>query len=176
MSYSCTKNIKTVINNHNKNTLNNPIVATKTCNCISKPKCPLNNNCLIENTVYQATISSNENTQSKKVYIGIAETTFKKRYANHLKSFNTKKYENDTELSKEVWKIKQKNQTPIITWKVLKQCPPFNTINNKCQLCLNEKLSIIEYREKNLLNKKNELISKCRHQNKYTLVKHDSKY
>ena len=33
-------------------------------------------------------------------YIGIAETTFKKRYSNHKRSFNLQAYENDAELSK----------------------------------------------------------------------------
>ena len=38
----------------------------------------------------------------KKCYKGSCETTFKKRFANHRKSFNNDQYKNETELSKEV--------------------------------------------------------------------------
>ena len=31
----------------------------------------------------------------------------------------------------------------------------------RCLLCLNEKLEIAAYKEQNLLNKRNEIISKC---------------
>ena len=50
-----------------------------------------------------------------------------------------------------------------------------NPNSKRCYLCLNEKLKIATYRGNNLLNKKTELISKCRHQNKYTLSKYDTK-
>ena len=36
--------------------------------------------------------------------------------SNHLQ----KQHKNDTELSKEYWKVKQQNGTPRIKWKVLK--------------------------------------------------------
>ena len=62
--------------------------------------CPLNGNCQAENIVYEATITCNERTYGENIYIGIAETTFKKRYSNHKRSFNLQAYENDAELSK----------------------------------------------------------------------------
>ena len=42
-------------------------------------------------------------------------------------------------------------------------------------MCLNEKLEIASYKDDNLLNKRSELINKCRHQNKFNLLLHDSK-
>ena len=49
-------------------------------------------------------------------------STFKERYRNHIKSFNHKRYSNDTELSKYIWKLKDnKLQDFDITWSVLKQ-------------------------------------------------------
>ena len=97
ISYSCMPNIKSIINSHNKNILYGDVkLSEKACNCIKKSLCPLNNNCLSNNIVYQATVSSNKPQYSGKVYIGISETSFKLRYANHLKSFNIKKYKNDT--------------------------------------------------------------------------------
>ena len=44
-----------------------------------------------------------------------------------------------------------------------------------CQLCLNEKLEIAAYKEQNLLDKRNEIVSKCRHQLKYPLARFDTK-
>ena len=41
-----------------------------------------------------------------------------------------------------------------------------------CYLCLNEKLFIIEHQGNNLLNQQNELISKCKHKNKFKLMSH----
>ena len=52
------------------------------------------------------------------------------------------KYENETELSKEVWWIKRSNYMPQIEWKILRVCPPFNQASRKCCLCLKEKLEI----------------------------------
>ena len=51
-----------------------------------------------------------------------------------------------------------------------KKCAPYNQITGKCNLCLSEKLEIIEENEnKNLLNKRDELVSRCVHQVKYKL-------
>ena len=49
-------------------------------------------------------------------------------------------------------------------------------LNTKmCSLCLNEKLEIARYKGRNLLNKRSEIINKCRHQNKFALDLYDSK-
>ena len=76
----------------------------------------------------------------------------------------------DTELSKEYWKLKERNINPVITWEIKTKCGPFNPTSGKCSLCLNEKLLILEASDdRNLLNKRNKLVSKCRHQNKFKL-------
>ena len=61
--------------------------------------------CLTENILYYARISCDDETYKPKLYKGICETTFKKRYANHKKSFNVEKNKNDTKLSTEYWKL-----------------------------------------------------------------------
>ena len=48
-------------------------------------------------------------------------TIFKERYANHTSSFRHKKDSNKTELSKHIWKLKEKNQDYTIKWSILKQ-------------------------------------------------------
>ena len=54
-------------------------------------------------------------------------------------------------------------------WEVKNQFSAYKPQSNRCFTCLNEKLEILEGKENNLLNKKSEVISKCRHQNKYML-------
>ena len=45
----------------------------------------------------------------------------------------------------------------------------------RCNLCLNEKLEIALFKGNNILNRRIEPISKCRHTNKHTLLRHDTK-
>ena len=71
--------------------------------------------------------------------------------------------------------MKKSEETPVITWEIVQKCSPDNRNSKGLYLCLNEKLEIVAYRGSNLLNKKTELISKCRHLNKYTLSKYDTK-
>ena len=52
VSYSCTKNMKTVIINHNKNILGKKLsIDTSTSNCRIKEDCPLNGQCQIGEVV-----------------------------------------------------------------------------------------------------------------------------
>ena len=169
-------NIKSIINAHNKKLMKPPIEQqSKTCNCIKKDLCPMNNNCLSSSIIYQATITSNTQNYNEKVYIGLCETTFKKRYANHKKSFTTEKYKNSTALSTEFWNIKEANGQPKVTWKIMRKCKSYNPNSKKCNLCSSEKFEIATFMGTNILNKRSEVISKCRHQNKYSLATHDSK-
>ena len=79
------------------------------------------------------------------------------------------------ELSKKYWTIKRDHFTPKVTWRIKRKCTPFNTTKRKCYLCLNEKLEITSYKGYNLSNKKLELTNKCRHQNRFTFLRHGSK-
>ena len=119
--------------------------------------------------LYIATKKSDKKNHQPKKYKGITENTFKKRYANHKRSFNINRYENDTKLSVEFWNLKAGNSNPKVTWAVKSQFSAYNPQSKKFCLCLNEKLETLEDKENNLLNKKSEIISKCRHQHKYML-------
>ena len=169
-------NIKSIINAHNKKMIT-PVIKEqcKTCNCNKKELCPMNNNCLASNIVYQATITSNLENYNDKIYIGLCETTFKKRYANHKKSFNTAKHKNSTALSHEFWRVKDLNGNPCITWKIIRKSKSYNPNSKKCNLCSSEKFEIASFKGSNILNKRSEVVSKCRHQNKYNLTTNDSK-
>ena len=99
----------------------------------------------------------------EKKYKGITYNAFKTRLGNHEKDFRDVKYKNATELSKEVWRIKELGGQHQIKWKIISQHPPFNPSSKRCQLCLHEKLEILEHDGPELLNKRSEIISKFRH-------------
>ena len=79
------------------------------------------------------------------------------------------KYTNSTELSKYIWKLRDNNQDFNIKWTVISRARPYNNISKRCDLCLTEKLMIITAKPDRILNKRSELISKCRHENKFYL-------
>ena len=170
VSYSSIQNINEIINNHNINILlqNNEI--KDECNCRNKSYCPLGGKCLSPNIVYQGKINS-----SQPNYNGVAEKSFIDRFYTQIKSFTHEDYVNDTELSKEYWDIKRNNFIPKVTWSIVRECPPYSLSKRKCYLCLNETIEINSYNGNNLLNKRSELINKCRHLNKHTLLRHDTK-
>ena len=169
------QNIESVINNHNMKVLNNTAEIEESCSCRNKNNYLLERKCLTPNIMYEAQITSNQFNYQQKIFIGTAERDFKHRFSNHTKLFNLEHYENDTELSKKYWSIKHSHFTPKVTWRIIRKYAPFNTTKRKCYLCLNEKPEIPSYKGDNLLNKRSELINKCRHQNKFTLLRHDSK-
>ena len=96
---------------------------------------------------------------------------FKKRFANHLKSFNHRKYENETELSKHVWQLKDMNEPFKINWTIVDRARPFSPITRKCSLCTLEKFYILYHPERASLNRKEEIFNSCRHKNSLLLDK-----
>ena len=125
--------------------------------------------------MFKATITPNQNKYHHKICHGITETKFNQRYANHIKSFRREKLESDTELSNELWSIKNNNYTPNIVWEILRKHQMYNPNTKTCSLCLNENLEIARYKGQNLLNKGSEIINKCRHRNKFPVALYDSK-
>ena len=166
LSYSCTNNIRSIITNHNskvlKQTSDAPETPNRTCNYRIKPNCPLNGNCLASNLIYRAEVTSSSPTKS---YIGLSGGSFKHRYNNHTKSFRNERYEKDTELSKCIWNLKRRGEIFFIKWNILKQSNTRIRKSGQCNLCLDEKLCILLAKNCNSLNKRSELISKCRHTN-----------
>ena len=141
LSYSCMPNIKTKINAHNREILRNtPSKNIKHCNCQQKENCPMNGACLKQSLVYYATISCNDKNYQPKLYKGSCETSFKKRYSNHKKSFNVPLYKHDTKLSTEYWNLKTKQLNPRICWKIKEIYKSYNPTSKRCNLCLTEKL------------------------------------
>ena len=144
LSYSCMRNVKTIISSHNKAQMskssNQSEKIDDNCNCRDKNSCPLEGNCNTRNIVYQAEVVTS---QTKETYIGLCDTTFKERYRNHTCSFRHERYKNVTELSKYIWSLKEHNINYQIKWKKVKQARSYSNANKKCNLCLWEKYFII---------------------------------
>ena len=173
VSYGCMPNVAAAISAHNKAiTTNKEVLELEGCNC-TQGECPLNGHCLSKNVFYEATLSANIQNYGEKLYKGITATTWKERYRNHLKSFNNIQYEKETELSKEVWRIKRKHKEYSIRWRLIKQFPPYNPVTKRCTLCLKEKLAILEHDGPGQLNKRSEVIGTCRHRQKHMLSEYD---
>ena len=174
ISYSCMSNTKRIIDNHNKRILKSSELTAntgkdnKTCNCRQKNTCPLNGNCLQSSVVYQATVTRQDNNITE-TYVGLTENDFKTRYRNHTASFRHAKHRNSTELSKYIWTLKDNNINFFISWRILSSSLPYKSSNKRCNLCLKEKFLIICRPELSSLNKRNELVSSCRHRNKALL-------
>ena len=167
VNYSCNENMRSFISRHNKAVLKSHTKQTKprstkdthNCNCRQTDKCPTQGKCLQKSVVYQAEVTATDNNETK-IYIGVTANDFKARYRNHQKSLNNRRYQNETELSKHVWHLKDTKRAFNIKWRIIKQIPAGT---RKCPLCLEEKLLILKGRKKNILNKRSELFSKCRH-------------
>ena len=118
---------------------------------------------MTKNIVYRATVTTG-NADNTRHYIGMTASTFKERCRNHIKSFNHKRYSNDTELSKHILQLKNNNQDFNLTWSIAKRAISYTGGSKRCNLCLEEKLCILNERDKTrLLNKRSELVSTCNH-------------
>lgn len=167
ISYSCMDNMGKIINAHNKAILQlKTETPNRQCNCRIKDECPIPGNCLTKNVIYKATVETNSET---KEYIGACETDFKTRHRNHKSSFKLEHKKNDTELSKHLWGLKNKNTEYNLKWTILKHANSYNNTTKRCNLCLWEKFFIINADKRKILNRRTELISKCRHSNKFLL-------
>ena len=176
VSYCCTQNMSSMTKSHKKKVISKDIKESKSCNCLVKSECPFNGQCQVTDIIYNCTVLSPD--KPHKVYLGTAEDHFKKWFYNHRKSFNNESSTNDTTLSKYIWELKEtSNSSPTLVWSIAKKVPSYFNISKRCLLCLHKKLEIINYpRPDQLLNKRSELISRCRHANKFLLRNYKTKH
>ena len=153
-----------IIKKHNKKILSNtPAISNDACNCRSKDQCPIENKRLSSALVYNATVTTNGSSPGKN-YIGLSEGTFKKRFYGYQLSIKDRKYAKSTELSKHLWKLKDKGQQYNIKWTIKKKATHYSNGSKRCNLC------ILKADRSSLLNRRSELISKCRHDNKFYIM------
>ena len=166
--------MENIIREHNNKITNRKVRQQLACDCRVKSDCPLKGGCRKESIVYKCTACTIR--QPKKFYLGLTEGEFKTRYYKHSQSFRTKSYPNSTTLSSYVLEVKtEQNEIPNLNWKIVRPVPAYSNITKRCMLCLYEKLLIATYPSREeLLNKRSELVSKCRHKNKFLLKKFKS--
>ena len=167
LSYSCTSNVRQIIQSHNQKVLSKPNAIKNTqpasCNCRVKEECPLSNKCLQQSCVYQATLPDGAQ------YIGSTEDSFKKRYTQHRSNFRNEKTKNATALSSYVWQ-KGLNPNPKIKWEILANPPVYRIGGRHCDLCLTEKLHISKkYNDNKCVNRRNDIALKCKHRARHRL-------
>ena len=73
ITYSCSTNLKSIIQAHNKKVLSKQSLTAKLYNCRKTPQCPFNGQCL-QKGIHKATISHQNVT---KKYIGSTGVSFK---------------------------------------------------------------------------------------------------
>ena len=95
---------------------------------------------------------------------------WKQRWYNHRHSFSNPRLRNQTALSKYFWGLKYQGQSPQIKSKIIRHSSTANSFNGRCNLCIDEKISIINFRNRRLLlNERNDLVFKGRHRGKFKL-------
>ena len=77
-----------VIASHNRRIIQ-PTSNSHGCNCRNRAECLLDHKCLTANNVYKAVVSAPSKPDKK--YFGIAETSYKDRFRNHIIDFRHKK-------------------------------------------------------------------------------------
>ena len=147
-------NIKTKINSNNIEIIQNKLSKnTKHCDFQQKGNCPMNLACLKESLVHYATISysdkhnkSNLNTKEVAKQVLRNAIVITKKLLKHV-----------IKLSTEYWNLKKKQLKQFISCKIKGIYKCYNQTSKHCNLCLPEKLEILDDPDKNLLNKRQEL-------------------
>ena len=146
---------------------------TLKCTCHNKEECPFveDGRCSLDAVIYRANVKilNDIRAPDQRIYHGMTEQKFRERFRAHRKSFNNKKYKDDTELSKFIWQLKEKGKAFEIKWDIIERCSKYRPGMQHCPLCTAEKYHILISDKKTCLNKRSELNSKCRHLRKLKL-------
>ena len=157
-------NMASILSSHNLNVINPYKTRTYFCNCGTTESRPLQNQCITPKIIYWVEDENGANSKTK-FYFGLPEAPFKDWFGNHIRDFQYKTYSKSTELSNYLWDLKETRINPIVKWSIVEKIQS-NTKINYCKLRLLEKLYIIDFIDVNcVMNKRNEFISGCKHQN-----------
>ena len=112
--------------------------------------------------------------QKENLYNGSTSSPFKTRYSKHLTINRHERYENETELLKLIWRLKRKEINYTLSRGITSRAQPYKCGSRRCDLCLAEKVVIARCRHPGMIEKRTELLAKCRHRNEYLLseIKH----
>ena len=159
--------MEAIISAHNKSILNKNQISARDCNCRDKSACPIDGKCCEKTVIYKAEI---EVGGQKKNYIECTEGEFKTRYNGHKDSFRNERKKASTTLSSLVWAT-NKNPSPEISWSIITKTHKYQPSSKKCDLCTTEKVLILKAgKDRNNINRRNEIANLCVHRNKYKLA------
>ena len=170
VSYSCMPNIASIISilATTKNFLSKkqePKIIIPRCNCRYSANCPLNEKCRKNAVIYIVSITSGN---TSKHYFGRPKK-FKTHYYNHTHSCRYRAKRNVTELSKAFLNAKYSGHEPVLKMFIANGATAYQPGFRSCNLCMTKKLAILFGDKHTALNKRSELIGKCRHKIKYKL-------
>ena len=94
--------MSSIIKQHNYKVLSTTENVDRLCNCRNIENCPLDGKCLRTCIVYKADVITNKDSH---VYYSASDSEVKSRYNNHISSFCHRHHKQDTELSKQIWKL-----------------------------------------------------------------------
>ena len=132
-SYSCMQSMSKIYKGHIIKITSTPCNQLILCNCRVKKECPIDSKCQAMDAVYDCYVTSSE---PRKIYVGLTEGKWKKRYYNHKKSFNHKWYSHETTLSSYVWYLEETLDVSLnMKWLVVRCATPYSNTSKKCLLC-----------------------------------------
>jgi hypothetical protein len=174
LSYCTTSNLQSILSQHNSKVIreykDKNTNAQQPCNCRNKKECPMDGHCCEESLVYRADVTASGVVSESFFYLGATGDTFKKRFGNHKKSFSHERYKEETTLSIYIWELKEKGASYNIKWTTVRRVRAHKPGDRECALCLTEKIAILQYSgDARCLNKRSELLNKCRHRRKNLL-------
>ena len=194
ISYSTMPNMKKIITGNNRR-LTNPIDEMRLVDCDRKGNCrdkcfEENEKCQTKNIIYQASLQYEKPHVSipslkitvNKTYTGLSSNKLRDRFNHHHWTYtnvknnpfnrnqdNAKNNLQNTSLSTHIWKLKDKGINFDLKWKIIKQAPSYSKEAGICHLCLEEKTSIMYADKTKSLNKRTEIMQKCRHRENHLL-------
>ena len=174
ISFSTTPNMEQIISRKNAKILNEPKTEERNCSCPRNKECPLDKKCLTKELVYSATVTPVNCDQAPKTYTGQTSTDFKSRLGVHRHSFINPD-DNQTSLSKHVWRLKRQGIDYSVSWKMIDRGKKFSPVSGVCQLCIKEAFYILFKPDLAQLNSRSEIFSACIHKKSALLVKVNSR-
>ena len=166
IAYSTVKNVRAIVDSHNRKLLNPRPAENISCNCRRKEECPLNGNCLVKEICYRGDVITEE---SLKTYYGITCRSFKERWYEHNHAIKNKNSSKATELSNYIWQLKEENKPYTLKFSIQSKASAYSSGSRRCQLCTKEQLAIALEKPKRLLNQRREIMGKCIHKGKLEL-------
>ena len=163
-------NVGNIIKAHNSQILSDDQrKPDKPCDCTTRA-CPFEGkaiSCNAKNLVYKAVVKTQ---QSCNFYIGLSEPEFKKRYNNHMSSFNMDRQLKSmpTRLAAHVRSLKENNEQFEIDWSVVGRTSETRDGDATCRLCIRE-ATAIAFAGDGCINRRSEIANSCRHKRKFLL-------